>query len=124
MSVDYEIQVDGETARLSEPLIAEGGTYALGGSTYAELNVTYNYARILEAAFVSAGNNEWPGMIEWLDGRSVADTIPELEALAAVLPDATDEDYWEATPGNVGHAVAILLSMAREIPTGIWRARG
>lgn len=124
MSVDYRIEKDGVTAELAEPLQGEGGTYALGGWNTAELNVTYNYSALLEAALNAAGY-PFDGMVAWLDGRPVLDTLAEIEAVTKELPDAPDaDDYWRASAGNVGHAAAILLRMGREIPDGTWRASG
>lgn len=124
MSVDYRIERDGATAELREPLMHEGGTYVVGGSTIAELNVTYNYGRAFADALRASGY-PFDGMVSWLDGRPVLDTLPEIEAVTKQLPDAPDpDDYWRGSPGNAGHAAAILLRMGREVPDGTWRASG
>lgn len=86
---------------------SEGGTYAIGGTTDAELNVTYNYAP--HFGFRS------------LDGRTGEETIPELEVAVQKLGTERSGDYWESTAGNTGHAIAILLAWAKEHPQAKWR---
>ena len=47
MSYDISLRepVSGEQVYFDEPHQMNGGTYALGGTTEAWLNITYNYAR-------------------------------------------------------------------------------
>lgn len=122
MSVDYSLRYDGDEwpARLAEPMGEEGGTYAVGGSEYAELNVTYNYSHV----WVRVLGDEFPGMVEMLHGRKAGETVPVLARLCAELPDEPGDDYWQPTPGNAGHAAALLLRMAREHPEAVWEAHG
>ncbi len=87
----------------------DGGTYAIGGSTEADLNVTYNYGRHFD--------------FNALDGKKAADTIPVLEEAVQRLGTEQDADYWNPTPGNTGHACAILLAWARQHPDAVWRVR-
>jgi len=89
-----------------------GGTYALGGSTCAELNVTYNYSGIF-------ATHEWHP--RRLHERRADDTIPELRDLAERLPNAPASDYWAATPGNAGAVVHQLLRWAEQHPHAVWR---
>jgi hypothetical protein len=86
----------------------EGGTHQVGGSTEADLNVTYNYA----GKFYFRG----------LHGRAAKDTIPEMEEAVKRLevgPDDSD-DYWQPTDGNVCRAVRTLLMWAKQYPDHKW----
>jgi hypothetical protein len=137
MSVWYHLVKNGNEVEVAEPLMHEGGTYMVGGSELAELNVTYNYSGLIAEALGQAwdetkgvaGNvlfgdrDDW-SMVNWLDGRNAEETIPELEHVVKQLGDAPGDDYWETTPGNAGHAVALLLAMAREHPEATWKASG
>lgn len=87
--------------------IEEGGTYVLGGTTDAELNVTYNYGKHFRFK-------------ETLDKNPAYKTIPILEETITTLGIERDADYWNPTPGNVGYACSILLKMAKELPDHIW----
>lgn len=90
----------------------EGGTYVVGGTHDCTLNVTYNYSPHYSVAADFS--------LKDLDGLVASDTIPVLEKLVEVLGTVTSHDYWEATPGNAGHAINILLGWAREHPDGTW----
>lgn len=101
IDLDYpdgrEIQVD---------IHEEGGTYALGGTDQASLNVTYNYGKHFD--------------FNKLDGRTAEDCIPEMEEAVKELGTERDSDYWKATPGNAGYAVSILLGWARQHPKAVF----
>jgi hypothetical protein len=90
----------------------EGGTITLGGSTTAELNVTYNYSRFFRQVF--------PEGLNWLYGKTGAETIKPLERAIAELGTEQDFDYWASTPGNAGHALSILLGWAKANPGAVW----
>jgi len=90
----------------------EGGTYCVGGEDTAQLNVTYNY-----------GVHIWkylPKGLLWLDGKKAHRCIARLEKAVAELGDVPDDDYWAPTEGNAGHALAILLSWARQYPNAVF----
>lgn len=89
----------------------EGGTFALGGIDEAELNITYNYARIYSKHDFS---------IKDLNGKTAAETLPKLKWLVEHLGMETDGDYWRPTAGNAGYALSILLQWAVQHPEGIW----
>jgi hypothetical protein len=94
-----------------------GGTYALGGSTEADLNVTYNYGKEFD--------------FKLLHKRNALETIPELEQIItrlSVFPAIAeiwrkkggDKDYWAPTKRNVCVALMILLSWAKQHPNCSW----
>lgn len=92
----------------------DGGTYALGGTTDAELNVTYNYSQ----HFYAELDHEYG--LSWLSGRRAVDTTARLAAAVQRLGTERDDDYWSATPGNAGYALSILLRWAQQHPGGLW----
>ena len=109
--MSYDIRLECPVCREALPVdhFTDGGTHPLGGSCEADLNVTYNYAPHFD--------------FKSLNDRQAGDTIPDLEAALERLGDKPDDDYWAATPGNAGRAVAILLGWAKRHPTGIWGVR-
>lgn len=123
MSYDIKLvdPVSGETLRLDTPHHMRGGTYAIGGTTEARLNITYNYSAHLgrALAFLPITQEENDG-IRKLYGMSGADSIPVLERAAARLRSDTDPDYWKPTEGNVKLALIQLLALAKMRPDGVW----
>lgn len=94
----------------------EGGTYMPMGATQAELNITYNYGKWYRA-YLDESNG-----IRVLDGQIAGNTIDVLEKAVAELGTIRDhDDYWNATPGNAGHALSVLLEWAKKYPDGVWR---
>lgn len=93
---------------------AEGGTYVLGGTTEAILNVTYNYSAHICEHLSAEG-------LRWLDGRAAAETTDALRSAVAELGAERDDDYWAETEGNAGHALSVLLRWAEQHPQAIWR---
>jgi len=91
-------------------LHTEGGTQAIGGTTDAWLNVTYNYSPYY---YKYLDNDK---SLNWLNGRKASDCIEQLQAAVMNLGTVRDPDYWKATPGNGGHALGILLRWARQHP--------
>lgn len=107
MSYDVSLEGAGPVKRISE-----GGTQVLGGSTEAELNITYNYSEVYNLL----GFN-----ISQLNGQKAGDWIPELDALVSRLGTKQFTDYWAPTPGNAGYALSILLEWAKQYPDAIFR---
>lgn len=106
MSYDIELLgKDGKPVQVERH--AEGGTFALGGTNDACINITYNYAKHYR--------------FRELDGLEARDTISGLGEAVKRLGTKRDDDYWEPTPGNAGYAASILLSWAIEHPDAVWR---
>lgn len=106
--MSYDISLcDKEGNMLPAPPHEEGGTYAVGGTGRAELNVTYNYSRHFN--------------FRGLDGRVASETMPEMKAAIKKLGTKRDADYWASTPGNAGRAIKLLLSFAKLHPQGVWQ---
>src|SRR3990172_9339544 len=112
MSYDLGLHdpVSGEMLQLNAAHAMRGGTYCLGGTIDASLNVTYNYARLFRFAFEDQRG------IRTLYGISGAESIQLLERAIANLGDNTDEDYWAATEGNAKRALYQLMALARLRP--------
>ncbi len=102
-----------ETLVLDHPHQMRGGTYQVGGSTHAHLNVTYNYSRHFYRVLGDDG-------IRILYGKCAADTIPVLQKAISLLGDDVSSDYWQPTEGNAKRALTQLLALAKLRPDGIW----
>ena len=106
MSWDVDIQNHkDETVILTETHHIRGGTYPVGGTTEASLNITYNYSKYYAEFFE---DSLWD-----LQGKDVKATVPTLERIVAALGTETTDDYWQGTAGNAGRAVEQLLHLCR-----------
>jgi hypothetical protein len=104
--MSYWVYLNGAGGPVPVERHEEGGTYAIGGIGTAELNVTYNYARFFD--------------FRALDGKRAADTVEHIGMAVQTLGVDRDPDYWKPTPGNAGHALAILLRWAEQHPDAVW----
>lgn len=102
-----------ETIYFDEPHDLKGGTYAIGGTTEAWLNITYNYFKFFRQ-YVDPEKG-----IRALYGKPAKDCIPILLNAIDQLGTHRDEDYWAATPGNAGAALENLLMLCRLAPEAI-----
>lgn len=110
MSYDMHFEVEpGKTYELPEPLDLRGGTYAAGGTTEAWLNITYNYGEHFYAALGDGG-------LRSLYGRRANEIREILPPAISQLGTEQHSDYWTATPGNAGHALQNLLTLACAVP--------
>lgn len=91
-----------------------GGIYAIGGTTEAWLNVTYNYGKHYYRVMGENG-------IRTIYGMTGAESIPVLKEAISKLGDEVDPDYWKDTEGNAKKALQGLLTFAEARPDGIWR---
>ena len=108
MSYDIYIQdkETGETIQFPEKHNMTGGTYCLGGTTEAWLNITYNYSPTFRRLFGEEGINQ-------IDGKKITETIDMLSQGFEKLDNAKpDDDYWKNTDGNVKVALGNLLALA------------
>ena len=115
MSYDISLNdpITKEVIEFNEPHMIKGGTYAVGGTSEAWLNVTYNYA---DHFYRVMGENG----IRSIYGKTGAESIPILKAAISQLKDDVDPDYWKATEGNAKKALCGLLSFAQMRPDGVW----
>lgn len=103
----------GETAIVADGHDLRGGTYAVGGTDEAWLNVTYNYAPCF---YRTMGENG----IRTLYGMTGRDSLPLLNAAINQLGTNSDPDYWKATEGNARAALENLRLLASACPDAIW----
>ena len=107
MSYDISLvdPVTRETLLVENPHHLRGGTYAIGGTTEAWLNITWNYSKFYYRVFGEKG-------IRTIYGMTGAESIPILKAAMDKLGDDVDPNYWESTEGNAKRALAGLLALA------------
>lgn len=115
MSYDIELQhpITKQTLQLDSPHQMKGGTYVLGGTTEASLNITYNYGKIFYKIFGEEG-------IRSIYGKSGAESVSMLDDAINQLGDDVDEDYWKATEGNAKNSLIQLKTLAQLRPDGVW----
>lgn len=115
MSYDIRLTdpVTGQTLELDEPHDMRGGTYAVGGTREAWINITYNYAPHYYALFGDKG-------IRWIYGKTAAETLPHLEEASNLLANDACDNYWEPTEGNAKAALCQLIALAKLRPDGVW----
>lgn len=109
----YLLGKDGEPV-IIDPPHQEGGTYCMGGTDRAELNVTYNYGGLFHAAF------DGLGFRDALQGKRAKDVTDLLERACERLGSHPSDDYWEASEGNAGHALAVLYAWALQYPNAVF----
>ena len=125
MSYDIYLNdpVTGQTIELDNAHQLTGGTYALGGTTEAWLNVTYNYGGHYRRVFPAPegiSEVEQSKGIRTIYGMTGAESIPILKAAADQLGDDVSDDYWESTEGNAKAALLKLIALAHLRPDGVW----
>ena len=103
----------GDTIELDEPHQERGGTYAMGDSTEAWLNITYNYSPHFYHVFGDRG-------IRTIYGMTGENSKQVLKMAISMLGDDVNEDYWAATEGNAKKALMGLLHFAVLAPDGVW----
>lgn len=111
--IDLNDPVTGNVLELDEPHHMKGGTYCLGGSPEASLNITYNYGEHYYRTMGEKG-------IRTIYGMTGAESLPILEGAAKQLGDDVSEDYWKGTEGNAKRALLQLTALARMRPDGVW----
>jgi len=104
---------------------AEGGTYVLGGTTEAELNITYNYSSMFRAAGIRLREgdegHQANDRLFYLHGKTGQESIEPLSRAVEKLGTNRHNDYWKDTAGNAGYALSILLNWAKQHPDANWK---
>lgn len=107
--------ITGGTLTLDQPHQLKGGTYAMGGTSEAWLNVTWNYGKHFRRVMGDEG-------IRAIYGKTGADSLPLLDgAIAQLGDDVDDNDYWNPTEGNAKRALMQLRALASMRPDGVWK---
>lgn len=135
MSYDISLTdpVTKETLLLDVPHQIKGGTYAIGGTNKAELNITYNYGRWYRMEGVFPERER--GGIRSIYGMTGAESITVLKQAIAVLTNSDQEltaeeqaeyerqgatGYWMPTKTNAIRPLYGLLAFAQMRPDGVW----
>lgn len=137
MSYDITLNdpVTKEPIQLDAPHQMQGGTYAVGGTTEAWINITYNYSRWYHKPGVFAPTQEDSQGIRTIYGMTGAESIPVLKKAIKVLEnmseDISEEErrkceeweatgYWMPTRINAIRPLHQLLALAQMRPDGVW----
>ncbi len=115
MSYDINLcdPVTHDVLELDDPHDMRGGTYAMGGTREAHLNVTYNYGSAFRKVLGEGG-------IRTIYGMTGAESIPVLQRAADQLGDDATGNYWDDTEGNAKRALYKLIALAKLRPDGVW----
>lgn len=108
--MSWWVSLNEDNKSVKVELFAEGGTLPIGGTTDAELNITYNYSELCYRYLDKEQG------LRWLHQKRAKDCIEKLENAVEELGTKQDKDYWKPTPGNAGYALNILLGWARQYP--------
>lgn len=127
MSVNvYLNKPDGSVATYEGEAV-RGGTYALMSSANSGphdcwLNVTYNYGEVYAALL----GDRYPGMVEFFNGKTVAEVLPLLRELVARSPKSRPfkDNYWAPTIGNALEPIRTFIAWSEQYPDGRWEANG
>lgn len=113
-----------------------GSNIAIGGSQCAEMTVTYNYSPYLFTAMVACGlpadsypppgygRLTWNPLKTWLNGKIASEALAGLKAMAGIASDNPGNNYWEASWGNSGHIIGILITWAEAYPDAVFEVHG
>ena len=115
MSYDISLHdpVSGQILELDSPHHMKGGTYCVGVTKTATLNVTYNYGHYYYRVLGGHG-------IRTIYGKTGASSLDVLDKAIAQLGDDVDPNYWKATEGNAKKALLQLRALATMRPDGVW----
>ena len=110
----YDIEL---VDKMGNPCIVEtheecGGYIVVGGTDFAEISITYNYAGFYYTHF-----DEVDG-IRWIYGKNGKQCEERLEKSVKKLGVNRSADYWKSTPGNAGYVLSVLLKWAKQYPDG------
>ena len=112
MSNDVRFVGEDNSLLVSKNKITEGGTFVANGTNDCDLNITYNYSPIFYKVFPDDKG------LRWLETKRGKESIPILEKAVERLGTKRDSSYWNATEGNAGFSLSILLGWAKEFPNG------
>ena len=90
----------------------EGGVLNLSGNWETCMSVTYNYSKHFTEG-LGFGFRD-------LEGKTAKETTESLKKAVEFLGTDRSHDYWEATCGNAGHILSIMLEWAKIFPNGVW----
>ena len=110
MSYDLHFTLDSGFVETREPHVLRGGTYVIGPTKDAWLNITYNYSKIFDRVFGERG-------IRSLYGKNAGYLVHLLdEAIPLLNPNTRTENYWDPTEGNARAALCDLRELCKLVP--------
>lgn len=115
MSYDLTLRdaENGHTLEADDNHDIAGGTYALGGTPQAWLNITYNYSQHFYRVFGEKG-------IRTIYGMTGEDSVPVIDKAIGQLGYDIDNDYWKPTEGNARESLVQVRKLAEMFPQGVW----
>lgn len=119
MSYDISLcdPVSKETILLDDAHDMRGGTYALGGTRKARLNITWNYAPF----YYDADEKGIRGIYGMTGAESISYLENMIQSIKEKHPDLeVSSDYWGAKPGNAVRPLYMLIALAKLRPDGVW----
>lgn len=124
----YAVFVDQQCEAPCYPAVSveihqEGSTYAVGGTTAADISITYNYGKLFRDAFPDTEPDKPNVLGRMLDGKRAGDVVETLTNAVEQLGTTRDRNYWLATPGNAGYALSVLLRWAKQHPDAVFNVR-
>lgn len=105
----YDISLvgeDGESVQVER--FSEGGVQPVGGSTNAEISITYNYSKFMYNTIDKERG------IRWIYDRPAGHCIDRLKSAITILGTYQDDYYWKSAPGNAGHILSVLMAWAKQ----------
>lgn len=113
MSYDISLNepISGETIKFETAHFVRGGTYAIGGTQEAWLNITYNYAKHYYRVFGEKG-------IRTIYGMTGAESIPIIKAAMAQLGDDVSRTIGKIPKGTQRRRLRVCLPLHRCDRTG------
>ena len=106
------IDANGDSVQVER--FSEGGTQPIGGSTTADISITFNYSKFFHDAIDTEQG------IRWIYGKNIDECGGRLSHACQYLGTNRDYDYWKPTAGNAGYVLALLLYWGEKNPTAIF----
>src|SRR5260370_33942502 len=120
MSYDVGSAIDGDRVELNAPLDLRGGTYVVGGTTEAWLNITYNYVNVFRELFGKDGIRALYSFPSTEVAIRLTNALASLNTLTIENRPCTCHDtldcYWAVTKDNVRACLENLLQLSRAVP--------
>ena len=106
-SVQVQTHDEGGTIKMDKIFVIDN--MVRGGTSDAEMDITFNYNKFYRDAL-------HPDGLDYLHGKTGKQAIPLLKKAIRILGTEQHYDYWASTPGNAGHALSTLLTWAEQHP--------
>ena len=105
--IDIHDSENGKLVVLHDKHNLRGGTYQIGGTREACLNITYNYGKFYHPLMERNGETG----LSCLTGATVKEGIKIVSKALTKLEGQPSGNYWDTTEGNAKKALADLLQL-------------